>query len=727
MVLRGQRQIFGVALITGIIIFCLSITSVPVHAGGGGTRYVAVTGNDSGDCSSALSPCRTIQYAVNQSVSGDRILVAGGTYVYNSTVDTCSFLQTRAVVCFVDKQLTILGGYSTTNWSSANPAANPTIIDGQGTYRGIAAIGYNTTTTYLNMEGFTIQNCQAQGPTYLNPYDPSGVGGGMLVQHASVTLRDVIFRNNRAVGQNTSSGAGGQADGAALRIEEPPVGTTSLLQRVVFDSNQSYGGAGPARGGVAFGALFIYKAAVTIEDSVFTNNLAQAGNSSGSGSYGNPPYAEALGGGIAVEQGTIVLRRVTVTGNQVMGGNATQYGGGAYGGGIFVEDFGNRVTSLTISDSYIANNIAMAGSAATGGNAAGAGLCVDSSAVTIERSQFVSNYVAGGNSSAGGKAGPGAGGGIYIFAIRSGTFNATIRNVVVAGNSAEQGNGVTQLGNGGGGGIVIHGVNADMSHITIAHNRIGSNLVLGQGLLIQPWPSPQNPQLPAIVNLGYSIIADQNGGASQASAIVVQQGSALTFNKGVFSNNTKDTNADGIPVPPGTINGLSTMQSVPSVGFVAPGSPHYNYHLRLDSPIKDWAVGSSVPNDIDGYPRPYGSAPDPGADEYWSLSLSALPGDRTIRLDWTQGASVFSGGVSRYDLLVTCVAGADPPAQGSCGVPINVGTQTNFTLTGLSNSKPYTVVVKAYDAAGTLIAESVAVSVTPTDTLYYLYLPLVLK
>ena len=30
------------------------------------TRYVASSGNDTGDCSSAASPCRTIQYAVNE-------------------------------------------------------------------------------------------------------------------------------------------------------------------------------------------------------------------------------------------------------------------------------------------------------------------------------------------------------------------------------------------------------------------------------------------------------------------------------------------------------------------------------------------------------------------------------------------------------------------------------------------------------------------------------------
>ena len=87
------------------------------------TRYVATSGTDAGNCSSVGSPCRTVQYAVNQAASGDQILVAQGTYIYNANADICSFLLTRAVVCVLDKRLTILGGYSTSNWSTANPAA----------------------------------------------------------------------------------------------------------------------------------------------------------------------------------------------------------------------------------------------------------------------------------------------------------------------------------------------------------------------------------------------------------------------------------------------------------------------------------------------------------------------------------------------------------------------------------------------------------------------------
>lgn len=693
------------------------------RADGTVTRYVATTGSDTGDCSSSLSPCRTIQYAVNQSASGDRILVAQGTYTYDATVDPCPFLLTRAVVCFVDKRLTILGGYATGDWSEADPDGNPTIIDGQDTYRGVAVIGYNTTTAHLEMEGFTVQNGLAQGPTYLSPYDPSGVGGGMLVQHAAVTLRDMVFKNNRAIGQDTSSGYGGQADGAAIRIEESPVGTSSLLQRILFDGNRSYGGTGPDRGGIAFGALFIYKSTVTVEDSIFRNNLAQAGDSTGSGLSGGL-NADALGGGIAVEQGVITLRRLTVTGNQVIGGDASTYGGGAYGGGIFIEDFGENATTVTISDSYVADNTAIAGDAEYGGNSAGGGICSANSDVTIERTSVISNTSIGGGSTAG-EAGPGAGGGLYIFADRQGSFHATLENVIVAGNFADQGSGTTSLGNGGGGGIVIHGMDADIAHATIAQNRLGSELILGQGLLVQPWPSPSDPSLPAAVTLSYSVVADHTEGGSLATAVVIQQGSTVTFNQGIFSGNLKDTNADNSPVPAGTVNGLSTMSSASSVGFVAPDEPDYNYHLRLNSGAKDRATGSVVSDDVDGQSRPYGQGSDFGADEYHPFPLAVVPGDGTLRLYWDAGIDVLAGGVDHYDVLVSCAAGASPPDQGNCGQPIDAGSQTAFTLTGLTNFEPYTVEVRAYDPLDERIATSEVQTASPTTI--FVYLPLILR
>lgn len=687
------------------------------------TRYVSPNGNDrNNNCANFQVPCRTIQNAVNYSSSNDIIKVAEGTYTYDPGVDNCSFLQTPAIACFVDKRLTIIGGYSEDNWLFPNPDENLTIIDGGGSYRGVAAIGYNTTTAHLEMSGFTIENCKVVGPTYKSPFDPSGVGAGMLVQRASVNLNEIIFRNNQAIGADTSSGAGGQADGSGLRIEEPPQGTTSFLKRVIFENNFSKGGNSPNRGGVAFGALFIYKGSVIIEDSQFKFNVAQAGStSSGNGLY-EGLRADGLGGGISVMEGNVIIKNVLVTDNQVRGGNSKTYGGGGYGGGIFIEDFGNRNTSVSIIESYIANNQAIAGNGAIGGNAAGGGIDVDSSNITVDRSTIISNKAIGGNGDA--TAGPGAGGGIYIFAVRSGEFQADLRNVIVANNFADQGLGKISVGNGGGGGVVIHGVKANITHATIDNNQIGNSLVLGQGLLVQPWPDPNNPQYPATVHISNSVITNHTGNAISA-AVVVQKNASLVFEGGLFSGNSKDTNDDGQPVSKGTISGLSSMIIRPTVGFVAPQSPYYNYRLRFNAIAKDKASIGSIYYDFDNQLRPQGEFSDYGADEYHPFDLVFVSGDGKITIDWTKSIKLFEGGVSLYRILVNCESGASSPNQVPCGQELDVGDFTNVTLSGLSNFKYYSIVVNAYNTYGEIIAMSNQIRVFPTDIL--IYLPILTK
>jgi len=61
-------QLFGIA------------TNLATNPISGVRRYVAMAGNDAGDCTNSLDPCATLAYAVGQANNGDIIDLAAGTY-----------------------------------------------------------------------------------------------------------------------------------------------------------------------------------------------------------------------------------------------------------------------------------------------------------------------------------------------------------------------------------------------------------------------------------------------------------------------------------------------------------------------------------------------------------------------------------------------------------------------------------------------------------------------
>ena len=87
-----------VAVTSALIIACAITATVFIneHAKAAGTnRYVANGGSDvANDCSSQVTPCATIQHAVDESVSGDTINVAAGTYAEQVRISTSNLAIT---------------------------------------------------------------------------------------------------------------------------------------------------------------------------------------------------------------------------------------------------------------------------------------------------------------------------------------------------------------------------------------------------------------------------------------------------------------------------------------------------------------------------------------------------------------------------------------------------------------------------------------------------------
>ena len=570
--------------------------------------YVSNSGADSAACGTQAMPCRNPDYAVNKALSGDTIVVAGGTYGFANVSNQCSAVPIRSVICLVNKAVTIRGGYASSTWDF-DPVTHPTVIDGQSLYRGIFVYSSSSPGVRLTMANVTIQNARAKGPDDANA---TVFGAGINVDNAAVTLDSVTFLNNKAIGADTSSGQGGTAVGSGLSIRSTRGGAVSYLTNVRFEGNSSVAGRGPAQGGAAFGALFIYASAVAIENSTFVSNTASAGSTTATGLF-NGERADALGGAIAIETGSVVsLARVTATGNQVFGGAGIQYGGGAFGGAVFAES-----STLTIEDSVFQSNVTLAGSSVSGGYAAGGGILFFDSNGSITRARIIANRAKGGDSSAG-FAGNAGGGGLNLWRNDLTLTLATIpvTNTVIADNIVELGNG----GNpgGGGGGLQVQGLAADLDHVTFARNQLGAGLVVGQAMVVVPVGSG------TIVNLNHSVVADHVASTSGATALVVTDGNTLNLNRGAFSGNTHDINNNDNPMLAGTITGLATMTTVASAGFVNASS--YDYHITAGSALRGAATGSTMTVDIDSQPRVDGSR-DIGADEY--VSATCVPGGAT--------------------------------------------------------------------------------------------------
>lgn len=586
----------------------LLLLAVMSAASGSATvfRVDGVSGSDAGGCGAVGSPCASVQKAVNQAGNGDTILVAEGTYTYQAALDPCG-VET-GVVCIVEKKLKLRGGFSPPDWSTSDPAAHPTIIDGENLFRGVLVqktFPGSAANASLTLEGFTLRRGKVTGTSGR----PDAFGGGLMANLVeSVTLRDLVVENCSVVGADVSSSAGGRAAGGGVFINTvlpqlPPVQAT--LVRVRFVGNQAVGGDTNSndRGGLGLGGgLFVTQSVVRGVELSFESNTAQGGNSTGGGITGGL-RAEGLGGGMAILQGTTVtLEGFSAIGNTVLGGSASSSGGtggtGA-GGGLYVEG-----SSVVVQDGHLQGNSSTGGAADSGGIGTGGGITSFDADVSLDGVALINNQATGGDGIA--QKGSVGGGGAYLERALDPTVSVSIINSIVADNRVSLGTGDVSPG-GGGGGIFVLGNDATIVHSTFARNVLGTSGVVGQAVVVVPRLGS-----PSHATLQDSVIADHTSLTNRAAVQAQNQGSSVTFVNGLFAGNDRDTN-DGSPGS-GTFSGLATMDSAMSVVFASPGAPDFDYHLTASSPALDQATSSSVELDFDRTRR--GTPRDWGADEY---------------------------------------------------------------------------------------------------------------
>jgi hypothetical protein len=116
--MQTRRVIQALALGLGLTLSLLAGLYMAHASPAAMVRYVTTDGNDGGgtnSCTSISTPCRTLQQAVNVATSGDEIRVATG--IYTGVQARSGVTQ----VVYIDKTVTVRGGYTTTDWTTPYP------------------------------------------------------------------------------------------------------------------------------------------------------------------------------------------------------------------------------------------------------------------------------------------------------------------------------------------------------------------------------------------------------------------------------------------------------------------------------------------------------------------------------------------------------------------------------------------------------------------------------
>lgn len=164
--------------LAALLLFAWDVAAAPAM------RYVA----PHADCAGATPCYATLQAAIDAAAPGDEIRVAGGVYTAVTAFQYAlgGWTQTITQAMFINKSLTVRGGYTTTDWTTAQPISYPAVIDPQGRGRGgvISAPDYTTRIT-VTLEGLVITNGYAQSS-----------GGGLYVEGANAVISDCHVHHN---------------------------------------------------------------------------------------------------------------------------------------------------------------------------------------------------------------------------------------------------------------------------------------------------------------------------------------------------------------------------------------------------------------------------------------------------------------------------------------------------------------------------------------------------
>lgn len=348
----------------------------------------------------------TLRYALTNAPSGATI-----------TFDSFGTITLGSPLPVITKNLTIYG-----------PGADLLTISGDNQF-SIFQVNSGT----VSIKGLTLANGKAAGENGADRNETggaqsgkSGSGGGLLVNGGTVSIENVDFLNNQAIGgsggngiNNGYSGAsGGTGSGGAIYLTNG----TLTIANCLFDGNLATGGNGGnggnggsggnwggSGGGSGYGnggAIYVNGGSLTVNNSRFSNGKATGGNggSAGSGSQGSNGTVggNGNGGAIYVSTGTLTVNNSQFSNDLAAGGkggNGTiaQYnpganGGNGYGGAIYNDNGTLALTDIQLSGNSLTGGAPGTSPSGTGntGNIAGVDIYNKNGPITITNVSFSS-------------------------------------------------------------------------------------------------------------------------------------------------------------------------------------------------------------------------------------------------------------------------------------------------------------------------------------------------
>lgn len=293
--------IFGLMAVAGMVAILGALSDGPpvVQAQSGtGVIRVATTGTDAPGCGSEVSPCRTVQYAVDQAQTGGEIRVATGIYT------DVHVREGITQVVYISKTVAIRGGYTTSDWEHLDPETNPTTLDAQGQGRVLYITGDISPT----IEGLRITGGSAFG-------SGSYIGGGIYVYEARAVISGCRVFNNTARSAKFGFNYGG---GVCLQRSD-----SMLMGNTIISNSAGYGGG-----------LYLYESdAVLSGNTIISNTAPTYGGGGLCVSHGIPQLSgntiisntANCGGGMWLWKSPALL-----SGNTIAANTAAEYGGGLY-------------------------------------------------------------------------------------------------------------------------------------------------------------------------------------------------------------------------------------------------------------------------------------------------------------------------------------------------------------------------------------------------------------